>query len=162
MSKITIKETDALIFAIASSLGEQTLAGIVSGGIMGGGFRALGLDGDSSDKNDGPEVLFQIEDENGKFLNTDGKSGKIGTDGSQFRTMWTIEEEALTEQEVSLVYRNIEKINNRDVDNCEMSAEGEYILEINNKLVYTDADHKHPTISKVITFGSEYEDDIYI
>ncbi len=113
-------------------------------------------------KTDGPDVLYQIEDEDGKILNTDDKSGKIKGDGSQFRVMWTIEDGTLTEQDVALVYREIEKINNRGIDNCDMSADGEYILDINNKLIYTDADHKFPEISKVISFDSEYEDDIYL
>ncbi len=161
----------AVAMALFMTLGEQGLAGAVSGGIMGAGSNTLSKLGSSGAQQDTekPEVLYQVEDEIGsvsdvrKPLKDINKGGRIeGTDGSQFRTMWTISDNVLTEQDVALVFRDIENINNRNSDRYEMSADGDYILEINNKLVYTDADADYPTISSVVTFGSQYEEDILL
>ena len=42
----------------------------------------------------------------------------------------------------------------------EKSANGDIIIPIGNKLVYTDANFDSPGIMKVVEFDSEYEDDV--
>jgi len=74
--------------------------------------------------------------------------------------MWTIEEDILTKQEIALFYREIAKINYGGSKNYQVSSDGEYIFDIENKLIYTDGNYSYPTITKVISFDSVYEDDI--
>ena len=90
-------------------------------------------------------------------LKNSSDGGKIN--GEQFRTMWTIEEGVLSNKEVRQFYSEIQNLANGS-KKYETSVYGDYIFEIENKLVYTDGDFEKPTISKVIEFDSEYESDI--
>ena len=79
--------------------------------------------------------------------------------GNQYRATWTVADGILDNQDLRLFYDAISRIHNRGSKNYQLSASGEYILDINNKLIYTDGNYDYPEISKVISFESEYEDD---
>lgn len=97
------------------------------------------------------------KDYNGK--NSHLLKGSANSD-AQTGVMWTIEDGVLTDQDVKLFYREVGKINYRDSKNFRMSFDGEYIFDINNKLIYTDGEYSRPIITKVVLFDSEYENDI--
>ncbi len=107
-----------------------------------------GIDKDITETSTGAKVSYALN----------GNSGSNAQPG----VMWTIEEDVLAKQEVALFYREIAKINHRGSRNYQMSFDGEYIFDIENKLIYTDGNYSYPTITKVISFDSEYENDILL
>ena len=75
----------------------------------------------------------------------------------QYRVMWTIEENVMSRNEVSAFYEKVSEMKNQKWHNYKMSKDGEYIFEIENKLVYFDGDYDYPEITKVIEFNTNNE-----
>jgi len=81
-------------------------------------------------------------------------SGRIyNKNTDQYRVMWTIEEGALTKDEVSEFYENVFLLNNDNFVEHKLSQDGEYIFEINNKMVYSEVEFYYPRINKVIAIN---------
>ena len=108
------------------------------------------------------EVMYQVKDEDGnvvnKSLKSDGKSGKINNkDSKQSGVMWTMADGVLDNREVAAFYSKISEMKKQGYKNFNRTTDGEYIFEINNKLVVTDGKYMKPTITDVFTFESENE-----
>lgn len=72
---------------------------------------------------------------------------------------WTIEDDILNNQEIARFYSTVANISTGRYDSVEKAANGDYIVAVDNKLIYTDADLETPTISQVITFNTELENE---
>ncbi len=90
----------------------------------------------------------------------DSSDEKGYNNGEQFRTMWTIEEGVLSNKEVRQFYSEIQNLANGS-EKYTITSEGDYVIEVDNKLVYTDGDFDYPTISKVVTFNVKNQTEFY-
>ena len=73
--------------------------------------------------------------------------------------MWTIDDGVLNKRDVALFYNELGNLK-RGFNNYQTTVYGDYIFEIENKLIYTDGNYEYPEISKVITFNTKYENEM--
>lgn len=72
---------------------------------------------------------------------------------SQSDVMWTLEEGVLNKREVAMFYQLLGELE-RGIF-FPQSSVGDYIFDVEDKLVYADDDYLNPTIFKVITFNTD-------
>ncbi len=142
------------------TLNPKDVGKLVKGTILSGNNVLYNV-GESRDvKTDsGEDVVFSVRNnKKEKPLKNGVGSGKIkSTDGSQYRTMWTVQEGILDNREIASFYSKISEMKNLGYKNYNKTASGEYIFEIGNKLVVTDGDYSAPDIETVFTFVSDSE-----
>ena len=93
-------------------------------------------------KKNHPDVRYSVDADEG-----------YNTDGPQ----WAIREGLLTKKDQAIFWRSIADIQKRGY-NVPRTSTGEYIIDTGNRLLFTDADFKAPTLSRVITIDDRYED----
>ena len=74
----------------------------------------------------------------------------------QSSVMWTFSEGILDKSQISRFYTEIGKINKRGSKNYHLSADGEYIIDIDNHLIYTDG---YVTISNIGDYSTDGRED---
>lgn len=73
---------------------------------------------------------------------------------------WVYEAELFSVVENKLFHQKISEIN-QGSNAFKKNADGEYMLSIENKIVFTDGNYNYPTITKVIELMSDAQTDIY-
>lgn len=87
---------------------------------------------------------------------SDGKTRNSRKDGIQNGVNWVYNAGILTKQEGAIFWENIANLNKRGYY-VPKSATGEYIIEANNKLIFTNGDYTSPTINSVIALNDKSE-----
>ena len=76
--------------------------------------------------------------------------------------MWTLQKGVLTNDEVSAFYEKISEMRSQKYKNYVISADGDFIFEVGNKLIYTDGKYRKPYISCVVEIEAMGETDLTI
>lgn len=82
---------------------------------------------------------------------------KTNDNESQINSTWAFADGVLSKYETKLFFDKISEINQYKNKKYYLSYDGDYVLDIGNKLVYTDGNYDYPTIYKVISFDIDNE-----
>jgi len=104
----------------------------------------------------GKERLKQLQKEGASFK-LSKKADPEGYDTTNLH--WAISSEIISEKDQAVFWEAIANINKRRYNSYARTKNGGYIIETDNVMMFTDADWKAPTLSKVIVFPyGEYVD----
>ena len=76
-------------------------------------------------------------------------------------TKWAISNGLLTKGEQAKFWEDIAKLSKRGYRSIPKSKNGQYIIDVGQKLVFTNGDFKKTTIDSIIEFSVEYESNIH-
>ena len=99
---------------------------------------------------------YSIEKEKG-VANKGEKRYNKETRRKQSGVMWTLQKGVMTNDEVAAFYEKISEMRSQKYKNYVISAEGDFIFEVGNKLVYSDGNYRNPHIENVIEFNTKQE-----
>ncbi len=91
--------------------------------------------------------------ETGVNLTKNTDNDKIQSE--QYGVMWTLGKGVLDDSEVSAFYEKISETKNNNYKNYHKASDGQFIYEVDDKLIYTDGDYDYPQISTVVSFNTK-------
>ena len=74
-------------------------------------------------------------------------------------THWAIKQGIVTRKDLAVFYQSIADLAKRGYY-IPKTYDGEYILESDNKMIFTNGDYHFPEISRVVVFNDMYESNI--
>lgn len=96
------------------------------------------------------EKLAKVQSENLEFENTDVLDNLTGVRYSKKRNnLW----DKLTKQDQALLYKAVGEINNQNYYEYQLEN-GDYLIDVNNKIIISNGDYLKPTIEGVVEFIS--------